>query len=42
MTSDLRTYTGRLARITEILEPYLHVSEYVLATPESNPLDRLN
>jgi hypothetical protein len=42
MTSDLRTYTGRLARITEILEPCLHVSEYVLATPESNPLDRPN
>jgi hypothetical protein len=42
MTSDLRTYTGRLARITEVLEPCLHVSEYVLATPESNPLDRPN
>jgi hypothetical protein len=42
MTNDLRTYTGRLARITEILEPCLHVSEYVLATPENNPLDRPN
>jgi hypothetical protein len=31
-----------LARITEILDPYLHVSAYVLATPESNPLARLN
>jgi hypothetical protein len=42
MTSDLRTYAQRLARITEILEPHLHVSEYALATPESNPLDRPN
>jgi hypothetical protein len=42
MATELRTYTQRLTRITEILEPYLHVSQYVLATPESNPLDRPN
>jgi hypothetical protein len=42
MASDLATYTERLARISAILEPYLHVSQYVLATPDVNPTEAPN
>jgi hypothetical protein len=42
MASDLPTYTERLARISAILEPYLHLSQYVLATPEVNPTEAPN
>jgi hypothetical protein len=42
MASDLSTYTERLARISAILEPYLHLSQYVLATPDVNPTEAPN
>ncbi len=42
MANDLPTYTQRVTRIAAILEPYLHVSRYVLATPDPNPVDAPN
>lgn len=42
MASHPPTYMRRLARIAEILEPCLHISDYVLATPEVNPLETHN
>ena len=42
MATHLPTYTERLARISAIFEPYLQVSQYVLATPDVNPTDTPN
>ena len=42
MASDLSTYTERLARVSAILEPYLQLGQYVLATPDVNPTGTSN
>jgi hypothetical protein len=42
MASHPPTYTQRLTRSSAILEPSLHVSEYVFATPDVNPMETHN